>query len=133
VPNGIAVERFPEPPPYTDRRIRLQQAFPEYARQLTPDTFILCSVGRHVERKGFHWFIQEVMPHLPEHVQYWLVGEGPLTPRIQDTVQRLGLQQRVRLLGKISDEALTRLYQGADLFIMPNIPVPTGRDTRCSR
>ena len=32
-----------------------------------PDgALLLCSVGRHQERKGFHWFVSEVMPRLPE-------------------------------------------------------------------
>ncbi len=34
------------------------------------------------------------------------------------------LEGRVRLLGRISDDALLSLYRGADLFVMPNLSVP---------
>ncbi len=28
------------------------------------------------------------------------------------------------MLGRVSEEALGSLYRGADLFVMPNVPVP---------
>jgi phosphatidyl-myo-inositol dimannoside synthase len=54
---------------------------------------------------------------------YLLAGDGPTTPRIRESVERLGLGERVRLLGRVSEETLERLYRGADLFLMPNVPV----------
>ena len=39
-------------------------------------------------------------------------------------ISRHGLQDRVHLLGRVSDELLAALYRGADLFVMPNIRVP---------
>jgi phosphatidyl-myo-inositol dimannoside synthase len=125
VPVGIDLARFP---PAADRgatremllaglRVMGQPPLPD-------DTLLLCSVGRHQERKGFHWFIGEVMPRLPRDVAYLLAGDGPMTPLIREEVRRHGLGERVRLLGRVSEEMLTTLYGGADLFVMPNIPVP---------
>ena len=85
---------------------------------------ILCSVGRLVPRKGVAWFIAEVMPLLPDDVLYLIAGDGPDRERISETITQYRLGESVKLLGAVSDAELETLYQGADLFIMPNIPVP---------
>jgi phosphatidylinositol alpha-1,6-mannosyltransferase len=91
---------------------------------LPPGALLLFSVGRHQERKGFHWFVEEVMPRLPADVVYLLAGSGPMTPAIRDAVHRHGLEDRVRILGRVDEELLATLFRGADVFVMPNVPVP---------
>jgi phosphatidyl-myo-inositol dimannoside synthase len=76
-----------------------------------------------IERKGHQWFIERVMPLLPSRVHYWIVGQGPLEPLIRAAIGRMGLGGRVRLLGALPDPAVREILQGADLFVMPNIPV----------
>ena len=123
VPNGIDLDRFP---PIADRatmRRELRQALATDRHPLPDDALLMCSVGRQVERKGFAWFIEHVMPHLPEHVHYWLAGDGPRADAIQAAVDRNHLGDRVRPLGRVSEDDLVRLYRGADVFIMPNVPV----------
>jgi len=85
---------------------------------------ILCSVGRLVPRKGVAWFVANVMPLLPDDVLYLIAGDGPDRARIAASIAQYRIQDNVDLLGAISDEELETLYNGADLFIMPNIPVP---------
>ncbi len=123
VPNGIDLERFP---PLADRaamRSELRQTLATDRHPLPDDALLLCSVGRQVERKGFTWFIEHVMPRLPSHVHYWLAGHGPRADAIQSAIDRNHLGDRVRRLGRVSEDDLVRLYRGADLFIMPNVPV----------
>jgi phosphatidyl-myo-inositol dimannoside synthase len=124
IPNGIDVGRFARP--LADPAAKRRDLADVGAGVPTPSEreLVLCGVGRHVERKGFAWFAEHVMPRLPPEAVWWLAGEGPATPAVREAVERLGLQQRVRLLGRIPDEALARLYRGSDLFVMPNIPVP---------
>ncbi|MFA4880036.1 MAG: glycosyltransferase family 4 protein [Candidatus Doudnabacteria bacterium] len=86
-------------------------------------SFKLLTVGRLVKRKGVFWFIQEVMPCLPKEITYLVVGEGPERERIKILIQERGLEERVYLLGKVSEEDLKTVYSLADLFIMPNIKV----------
>ncbi|HVH11962.1 MAG TPA: glycosyltransferase family 4 protein, partial [Longimicrobium sp.] len=104
-------------------RRELLRAIGESPATIPDDALILVSVGRHQERKGFHWFTEAVMPRLPRDVVYLVTGEGPTTPRIQEAIERHGLHHSVRMLGKVSEETLGRLYRGADLFVMPNIHV----------
>ncbi len=97
------------------------QAADTAAEQAAP--LLLCSLGRHVKRKGFAWFIREVMPRLPEEVHYWLGGDGPESEAIERAIAETGLARRVRLVGRLDEEELVDLYRTAHLFVMPNIPV----------
>ena len=120
VPNGIDQARFPVLEERSAMRCTLEKTFP---LPLPECGLLLCSVGRQVKRKGFAWFIDQVMPRLPSDVHYWLAGEGPEETHIRAAITRHRFESRVRLLGRVSDEALQTLYRGADLFVMPNIPV----------
>lgn len=113
LPNGVDVQRFPRRSP--------SDAF---RHGLPDEALLLCSVGRQVERKGFAWFVEHVLPLLPDDVHYWLAGDGPEADAIADAAARKGISHRVRLLGRVSEDDLGRLYRSADLFVMPNIPVP---------
>lgn len=94
------------------------------APPLPDDAFLIVTVGRQVERKGFAWFIEHVMPKLPERVVFWLAGDGPERENIEASITRTGLQRRVRCLGRISEADLLQLYRRGNLFIMPNVVVP---------
>ena len=124
VPNGVRLERFT---PLINRIHMKRELLNTFSRQEVPfseNGLLLCSVGRQVKRKGFSWFIRHVMPRLPNNVHYWLAGDGPETETIQQSAKEAGVAHRVRLLGRVTDDELALLYRGADLFMMPNIPVP---------
>jgi len=84
---------------------------------------ILLTVGRLVPRKGVAWFVQEVMPRLDDRYYYLIVGEGPEFERITSVVSRCHLEDRVFLLGKVTEGARNNLLHASDLFIMPNVDV----------
>lgn len=83
---------------------------------------LLLTLGRLVRRKGVAWFVSEVMPKLGEDVHYVVAGDGPDHEVVAEHVRRLGLTDRVHLLGRVSDERRELLLRGADLFVQPNIP-----------
>ncbi len=88
------------------------------------DATILLTVGRLVKRKGVQWFVEKVMPELKgENIYYFVIGEGTEKESIQMAIKKNKLEEKVYLLGKVTDEILTELYANADLFIMPNIAV----------
>jgi phosphatidylinositol alpha-1,6-mannosyltransferase len=120
---GIRLDRFNPPESRPAARAHLRQRF-SVPTAIGDRGLILCSVGRLVPRKGVAWFVDNVMPLLPEDVQLLVAGEGPERARIDAAIARHGLADRVRLLGAVSDEDLESVYQGADLFVMPNVPVP---------
>jgi len=88
---------------------------------------ILLTVGRLVPRKGVFIFVSEVLPKLTRRRDDWIylvVGEGPDRDRIEAAVRNQELETRVRVLGQVSDQGLRAAYALADLFVMPNVPVP---------
>lgn len=50
---------------------------------------------------------------------FFLAGSGSDHSQLESQIQRLGVGQRVKLLGRISDEDLRLAYQAADLFVLP--------------
>lgn len=123
VPNGIDADRFRMPENKESARHALTDGLGHVAPPPPPESLLLCSVGRQVARKGTAWFVDAVMPTLPSDVYYWIAGDGPQDEAIQAAIDRHDLGGRVRRLGRISNDNLARLYRGADLFIMPNVPV----------
>ena len=125
IPNGIDVDRFASLEGGGDQ-LSAHRFLVEYcgADQAPEDAFLLCSVGRQVPRKGFTWFVENVMPALPGNIHYCLAGSGPEAEHILAAVDHRRLNHRVHLLGSISEGDLLTLYRSADLFIMPNVKLP---------
>lgn len=124
VPCGVDAPADGSTSARTAARGRLRDILRGRGVDLPPETLLLLSVGRHQERKGFHWFVDSVMPALRDRAAYLLAGSGPMTAAIEEAVRSRALDDRVFLLGQVSEETLATLYAGADVFVMPNIPVP---------
>jgi phosphatidylinositol alpha-1,6-mannosyltransferase len=88
------------------------------------DAILVLTLGRLVRRKGTEWFARDVLPRLPEQVQFVVAGEGREAEQMRRAVAELGLDSRVRLLGEVDDSERELLLRGADLFVQPNIAVP---------
>jgi len=119
VPNAVDLARFSQ----ADRR---DEPGPCDADRptLPKEAFLVLAVGRQVRRKGFSWFVTQVMPQLPERVVLWMVGDGPERPAIEVAIAEQGLGQRVRCLGRVGESELVACYRRADVFVMPNVDVP---------
>ena len=123
VPCGVDPALFAAPLDRAAARRDLLGSLGAAAGDVPEGALLLVAVGRHQERKGFGWFVEHVMPRLPPDARLLLGGEGPMTPAIREAIARGGLEDRVRLLGRVSEETLRALYRGGDLFVMPNVPV----------
>lgn len=76
----------------------------------------LISVGSLIERKGHHRTI-EAMRWLPGF-ELIIVGEGPEHGTLLAAIERLGLAERVRLLGSRPHRELPGLYGAADASVL---------------
>jgi len=56
---------------------------------------------------------------VPVHLT--IVGDGPLRPRVERRVVRLGLGRHVDLTGRVSPDRVTRLLAEADVYVAPAI------------
>ena len=85
---------------------------------------VLLTSGRLVKRKGAAWFIENVMPVLPDNIIYVVSGDGPDRKNIEKAVRDKNLGRRVRVLGYVKDEIRDTLFNTCDIFVQPNIRVP---------
>ncbi len=76
----------------------------------------LLSVGLLIDRKGHHRII-EAMRQLPGY-DLLIVGEGPERGRLDALIARLGLADRVRLLGARPHAELPAVYAAADALVL---------------
>ena len=113
---------------------------------------ILVSIGRAVTRKGFSWFIDNVMPGLDDNIIYLIIGsENQNNAQLQsllkylpnsiasqikllfaveedkskiiDCIKKRNLGDRVFFLGKQNFDSMIQILKHSDLFVMPNIRV----------
>jgi glycosyltransferase involved in cell wall biosynthesis len=79
----------------------------------------LLAVGNLIPLKR-HALIVEALAHMPG-IDLAIAGDGPERPRIEALTRRLGLADRVRLLGRVPQEELPGIYGAADLLVHPSL------------
>ncbi len=75
-------------------------------------------VGRLVSYKGADVLL-DAMRDLPAVA--FLVGDGPERPALERQARALGIADRVRFLGEVSDDELAALYRACDVFVLPSV------------
>jgi glycosyltransferase involved in cell wall biosynthesis len=84
----------------------------------------LLFVGNCARRKGLDLLISALSQVKRTHVRLDLVGSLDFDPQfvaeLRRSVDLLGLKEVVSFHGRVSDDALERLYRESDLFVMPS-------------
>ncbi len=78
---------------------------------------VLLSVGLLIERKGHHIAIA-ALTELPPDVTLVIAGEGPMGAELKALAERCGVADRVRFLGRKSQQELVPLYGAADALVL---------------
>lgn len=84
----------------------------------------LLAVGRLVPRKGFQYLIQampEILSHFPDAILNIVGPDGGFGSALQKEIDALNLNDSVKLLGKVSDLELNRLYESCSICVNPSI------------
>lgn len=84
---------------------------------LAPDDFAVLAVGELNANKN-HRVLVEAMAELPANVKLFIAGVGSLHDELLALAARLGVSDRVTLLGYRSD--IPALLNACDLFCMPS-------------
>ncbi|MHB8439325.1 MAG: glycosyltransferase family 4 protein [Acidimicrobiales bacterium] len=105
----------------TDRFVPLDPAARAEARQalgLGPDDLVVVSVSRLVPRKGMDVLVEAAAALAPsfQKLKVLVGGEGRDRARIERMIA--SGRAPVRLLGRVPDDELPRLYGAADVFVM---------------
>jgi phosphatidylinositol alpha-1,6-mannosyltransferase len=113
---------------------------------------IVLTMGRAVKRKGFSWFLENVVPQLDENIIFFMVGPLNTNPSLKEKFINIlpsSLRSKLQLMfgmatdvkaitkalddpntskkvfhmGKVSFKDLMQYLSLADIFVMPNIKV----------
>ena len=76
----------------------------------------LLSAGHLIERKGHHLVIEAL--RAVKGVALLIAGDGPEERMLRKLVKQYSLQDRVRFLGRLSQENLREHYQAADILVL---------------
>ena len=89
---------------------------PAQASRRNRDRPVLVAVGRLKAPKDFLTLVRGLALLPPGSVHALIVGEGPDRPALEAEIRRLGIGDRVQLLGERHDVA--ELLAGADMFVL---------------
>ena len=81
---------------------------------------IVFSLGRLVPYKGFR-FLVEAARYLDNRYVVLIGGDGELKKELQTQIERLQLQDKVKLLGRVSEEDLPSYFGACTLFCLSSI------------
>jgi colanic acid/amylovoran biosynthesis glycosyltransferase len=86
------------------------------------------TVARLVEAKGVEYALRAIARVIARHqeIHYQIVGDGPLRERLQGLAGELEIADHVSFLGGQSQGRISRLYEEADIFVLPSIIGPDG-------
>lgn len=89
---------------------------------------IVLFVGRITLQKGPDYFILVARRVLKfaSNTYFVMAGSGDMAPKMMNLTAALGLSDRIFFPGFLRGEELTRLYQAADLYILPSVSEPFG-------
>jgi len=85
----------------------------------TDEPYVLC-VGRLNYYKGVEWLVR-AMASLEAAAPLVAVGDGPRRARLERLAADLGIDDRVRFLGRVDDRTLRKAYANAAVFVLPSV------------
>lgn len=107
VPNGV-----------DDRRFRPGQGGEELKEELGIEGNVVLYVSRMSYRKGPHVLLNAFAGI--EDATLVMAGSGEMLPFLKAQARFLGVEDRVHFLGYVPDETLPKLYDMADIFVLPS-------------
>lgn len=81
---------------------------------------IIFSLGRLVEYKGFEYLIKSAR-YLSDKYKIVIGGKGPLKESLESIIEQYGLQDKVELLGYLSDDEACAYFEICDQFVLSSI------------
>lgn len=79
---------------------------------------LILAVGRMVPYKGFEYLLQ-AMKDVNGNSKLLLIGNGPLRSRLESTIERLEIRNKVHLVGHVPD--LVPYYKAATMLVLPSV------------
>lgn len=81
---------------------------------------IVFSLGRLVPYKGYTYLIAAAK-FLSDDYVVLIGGTGPLRDELETQIREAGMDQKVKLLGRVEDEDLPSLYGASSVFVLSSV------------
>jgi len=97
-----------------------QPAIPPVSREvlgLPPHAIIAVTVGRLVTRKRIEHLLRALAGGTRDSIVLVVVGDGPELEHLQHLAAALGVAERTRFLGQVSEETKWQVLQAADVYV----------------
>jgi glycogen(starch) synthase len=117
IPNGVDASVYEKEFDRTEFRKRFA----------LPEEKIVLYVGRLVYEKGVQTLVSAMPKILPRvNAKFVVVGEGGMKDHLMRQVANMRLTHRIMFTGFLDEESLRKLYQIADVCIVPSLYEPFG-------
>jgi glycogen(starch) synthase len=92
------------------------------------DEKIVLFLGRITMQKGPEYFLQAAKKVLEvmDNVRFVMAGSGDLMHRAVEMAAGLGIGQKILFTGFLCGEDVRKIYEMADLYVMPSVSEPFG-------
>ncbi len=115
IPNAIDLD-FWRPPPQEEKEA--------WKEELGLDGIVVTTTSRLTKKKRVHIIpriAKEVVDAGYDDVTFVLIGDGPLRRKIRERIQRYGLEDTVRMVGRKPREEVRRYLWASDIYLSPTI------------
>ena len=112
VPNGVDLEKFK---PMDNKAVRQQFG-------LGNEPCVLF-VGSLIPRKGLPFLVEAAKKVVKDRAdtKFLIVGDGPLKRQMSNSLETANLSGNFKFLGNLNDDLIPKVYNCADLFVLPSI------------
>ena len=88
----------------------------------------ILTVARLVEKKGVQYGIQAFAKVLKKYsnIEYKIVGDGPLKEDLESMIKRLGIGEKVKLLGRMAQEEVIEIMKDATILLAHSVTGDNG-------
>lgn len=87
----------------------------------------ILTVARHVEKKGLEYAIRAVAElDSDRDITYTIAGDGPRREQLETLVDELGVNDRIEMVGWVSQEEVSRLMSDSHIFVLPSVTAENG-------
>ena len=88
----------------------------------------ILTIARLVEKKGLWYSIEAVARTIKKYpnIEYKIIGDGPCKNELQRYISNLGVNGRIRLVGKKNSLEVSAFMREADIFLLSSITATDG-------
>lgn len=108
---GIDLERFKQVP---KEKVRKRLG-------LSPNSKIILTIGRFVEKKGFEYLIEAMKDIKDKNALLLIGGYGPERKDLEALVKENKLEEKVKFVGRLKNRNLKFWISAADILVVPSI------------